>query len=402
MSAPPSSSAPLKGNVASKGHRASSGGPINPRRVYADFVVYGRGYLRNPEALFFSLLFPILLVLLFGAIYSGSSSPSSVTLYVDNLDGNNATTLQFFHLLSAPGAVSIQNVSAPASDFSAYLSDNSDQNGLLIPAGFGEELWNISFNHGYGPPILLQTYDDPFNPSSEAIVAEAVGGALSFYNQGGRAAVAALAPPIGISATNYQPKTIDYEVPGLIGFAILMNPLFSMVTVTTEYRKEKLFKALALTPLTKGEWLLSKIMFNLFMTSAAAAVLVVTGVAVFGAHVLLGPLIIPLVIVGCLLFVSLGMLIGVASRRAETAGIIGNLVTFPMMFLSGSFIPVSVMPAWLQPYARVWPLFYVIDGIQSVSVFNNASRALFDLGLISLMAVIVFVAAVLLFRWKEE
>ncbi|MDE1821844.1 MAG: ABC transporter permease [Euryarchaeota archaeon] len=380
---------------------ARSGGPLNPGRVWADFVVYARSYMRSPEAVFFTLLFPFILVLMFGAIFSGSTAPSSVPLYVQNQDSTNATTLAFYHALSETGLVTLHNVSASVGNMSLYMSQHSYSNGLVIPPGFGEEVWNLTKGHQSGAPVPVRIYINPFDQTSAGIVEQAVQLALTHFNQQGPPVAYAL-PPSAVSSQSFQPKTIDYEVPGLIGFAILMNPMFAMVNVTAEYKKEKLFKALSLTPLTKGEWLLSKILWNWAMTFLSAAILFATGVAVYGAHVIVGPLILPFLILGPLFFASLGMLIGTLSKKAETAGIIGNLFAFPMMFLSGAFIPVSVMPGWLQPYARVWPLYYVIDGIQAVSVFSNTAQALFDLALITIMAALSFVAAVLLFRWREE
>lgn len=378
-----------------------AGNPLRPSHVWADFVLYSRSYVRNPEALFFSLLFPVILVLLFGAIFSGSSSPSAVPLYVQNLDGQNATTLAFFHYLGGTGLVTIHNVTVAPGSLSSYLSQHSYSNGLVIPVGFGEQIWNLTHG-GRGAPVELQVYDNPFDTTSAAIVSGAIQQVLANFNQRGLPPVAYVAAPVPVSSLSYTPKTIDFEIPGLIGFAILMSPLFSMVNVTAEYKKEKLFKALSLTPLTKGEWLLSKILFNWVLTFVSAAILFATGILIYGAHVIVGPLLLPFLLVGPLLFVSLGMLIGTVSKRAETAGIIGNLVTFPMMFLSGAFIPVSVMPGWLQPYAKVWPLYYVIDGIESVSVFSNTAQSLFDLALISIMAAVCFVAAVFAFKWREE
>ena len=382
--------------------RSSSGGPLNPRRVWANFVLYARSYLRSPEAVFFTLLFPFILVLMFGAIFGSSSSPSSVALYVQNQDGNNSTTLAFYHYLDQTGLVSIHNVSASAGNMSLYMSQHSYSNGIVIPPGFGERLWNLTYGHQVGVPVEVHLFVNPFDQTSAGIVEGAVSSALNTFNTRGLPPVAYFPTPTAVSSTTYTPKTIDYEVPGLIGFAILMNPLFAMVNVTAEYKKEKLFKALSLTPLTKGEWLLSLILWNWLMTIISTVILFATGVLVFGAHVIVGPLIIPFLLLGPLFFAALGMLIGTLSKKAETAGIISNLFAFPMMFLSGAFIPVSVMPSWLQPYARIWPLYYVINGIQSVSVFSDTAQALFDLGLIAIMASITFVAAVLAFRWREE
>ncbi|EQD47057.1 membrane protein containing ABC-2 type transporter domain protein, partial [mine drainage metagenome] len=83
---------------------------------------------------------------------------------------------------------------------------------------------------------------------------------------------------------------------------------------------------------------------------------------------------VPFLIVGPLFFVSLGMLAGIVSKTPETAAVIGNVITFPMMFLAGTFFPVSSFSPGLQLVAKVLPLYYVIDGMNQVLLFNNIPR----------------------------
>lgn len=378
---------------------------LNPRRVLADLNVYSKSYFRSPEALFFTLFFPFLLVLMFGAIFSGSGT-SAVPIYVQNLDGGNGTTMWFYHALQTNDYLTINNVTlAPGENMSTYLAKNSYSEGLVIPPGFGEQLYGERYNvsHGLpaGYPVRLAVFTAPVDPAAQGVVETVVGDALNAY-QNGATVPFGVAVNLPVTSTTFVPKEIDYEVPGLIGFAILINPMFAMVSLTSEYKRDKLFKALSLTPLTRGEWLGSKILWHWVMSFLSAGILIATGVLVFGAHILLGPLIIVFLLLGPLFFVSLGMLVGTLSKKAETAAFIGNLVTFPMMFLSGAFIPVQEQPAWLQPYAQVWPLYYVISGIQDISVFNNTPAALVDIAIVAVMSAITFVAAISVFKWREE
>jgi ABC-2 type transport system permease protein len=125
-------------------------------------------------------------------------------------------------------------------------------------------------------------------------------------------------------------------------------------------------------------------------------------VAVFGAHVNLTLGLIPFLLIGPTLFASLGMLVGTVTKNPETAGVIGNVVTFPMMFLAGTFFPISIMPQYLQNIAHVLPLFYIVEGLNNVMVFGNIPGALIDIGIVSVITVVIFVAAVRLFKWRED
>jgi ABC-2 type transport system permease protein len=175
-----------------------------------------------------------------------------------------------------------------------------------------------------------------------------------------------------------------------------------MVNITSDYKKSKFFKQLSLTPLTKTEWLTSKMLWYTFLSILSFVLMTTVGTYLFSAHIQVSILILPFLILGPLFFVSLGMLVGTVSKSVESAAVVGNLITFPMMFLSGTFFPVSQMPAYLQSIAHVLPLFYVIDGLNQVMVYNNLGPMLVDVLVMLVASAIVFILAVSLFRWRED
>ena len=212
-------------------------------------------------------------------------------------------------------------------------------------------------------------------------------------------------PTIGVSGTTVKStgtKEIDFLIPGLIGFSVLISPMFAMVNISSQYKRDKLFKQLSLTPLTKAEWLLSKVLWYIMVTFGAFILLTLVGVYAFGAQITLSVYVIPFLILGPFLFVSLGMLVGTISNSPESAAVVGNLITFPMMFLSGTFFPVSTMPQFLQSVAHVLPLFYVIDGLINVMTYGNIGAALVDMAIVFVISVVVFSLAVRFFKWRED
>jgi ABC-2 type transport system permease protein len=178
--------------------------------------------------------------------------------------------------------------------------------------------------------------------------------------------------------------------------------MFSLVNISSEYKKNKIFKQLSLTPLTKMEWLISKIMFYIVLSTVSFLIMVTVGILAFDANITLTVWLIPFLIIGPTLFASLGMLVGTITKNPETAGVIGNIVTFPMMFLSGTFFPINFMPDYLRTVAHALPLFYVIEGLNNVMVYANYMGAVFDLAVVGVITVIIFIAAVKLFKWRED
>ena len=380
---------------------------VSAKRIASDFRVFSRGYLRNKFGLFFGLIFPVILILIFGAIFSGNSS-GTITVYTQNQDTGPFPSpqldiaTQFVYALNGtlPDGTKISDtwpiqveLIDTSENFSQYLADHSASDGILIPDGFSEK-------YLAGQMVDVTVYGNPTS-STSGIVSGTVNGVANLFNLE-RFNGSAI---IGISSTTVnteQTQYVDFLIPGLIGFSILVSPMFSLVNISSEYKKTKLFKQLSLTPLTKMEWLASKVLWYIVLTTISFLLMVTVGVLAFGAHVTLTLWLIPFLILGPMLFASLGMLVGTVTKNPETAGVIGNIVTFPMMFLAGTFFPISIMPQYLQSIAHVLPLYYVIEGLNNVMVYANYPGAVIDIAVIGVITAIIFAAAVKLFKWRED
>jgi ABC-2 type transport system permease protein len=367
---------------------------LSIRRVIADLDVTSRQFLRSRVGVFFSLIFPIVIMLIFGAIFSGGNG--AVTAYVQNNDNAlgipTQTSAAFMSALNSTKVIQLVPVS-PGTNFTQFLLSHSSSDGIVIPDGF-----QVQFLAG--KPVNISVYGSPASQTSAIVsgVATQVVNQFNLYRAGGNAVINVASLTLKSTGTKY----IDFLIPGLVGFSILTAPMFSLVNISSQYKRDKLFKQLSLTPLTRGEWLLSKVIWYIVITVAAFVLMTLVGEYAFGAHVTLSLYILPFLAAGPFLFVSLGMLVGTASNSPESAAIVGQLITFPMMFLSGTFFPISVMPTWLQTVAHVFPLFYVVEGLTSVMTYGNVGPAMIDLIVILVIAVVVFVAAVHLFKWRED
>jgi ABC-2 type transport system permease protein len=376
---------------------------VSAKRIYADFRVFSVGYLRNKFGLFFGLIFPVVLILIFGAIFSGGST-GTATVYVQNQDTGPFASpqldvaSQFLLALNDSTTIKVVTVN-DTGNFADYLAAHSVSDGIVIPQ-------NFSADYIAGNPVNVTVYGNP-SSSTSGIVSGTVNGYSNYFNLNYFQRKYNDTTPAIISITSatvntQQTKYIDFLIPGLIGFSILTSPMFSLVNISSEYKKNKLFKQLSLTPLTKMEWLTSKVIWYIVLTFAGFLLMVGVGVFAFGATVNLSPMLIPFLILGPMLFAALGMLVGTVTKSPETAGVIGNIVTFPMMFLAGTFFPISSMPQYLQTFAHVLPLFYVTEGLNNVMVYNNIPAALVDIAVLAIITVVIFALAVKLFKWRED
>jgi ABC-2 type transport system permease protein len=362
---------------------------VSVKRILSDFSVFSRGYLRNKFGLFFGLIFPVILILIFGAIFSGNSS-GAITVYAQNQDSGQVST-QFLNALNSSSTVQVITVNT-SEDFSKYLADHSVSDGIVIPEDF-------SMNYATTQIVNVTVYGNPTS-STSGIVTATVSGVANFFNLqrfNGSTVIGITSSSVNTEQTQY----VDFLIPGLIGFSILVSPMFSLVNISSEYKKTKLFKQLSLTPLTKMEWLASKVLFYIVLSAVSFLLMASVGIFIFGAHITLTVWLIPFLVLGPMLFSSLGMLVGTVTKNPETAGVIGNIITFPMMFLAGTFFPISMMPQYLQSIAHVLPLYYIIEGLNAVMVYANYSQALIDIAVVAVITIVLFIAAAKLFKWRE-
>jgi ABC-2 type transport system permease protein len=363
------------------------------KRIIADLNLYGRGIIRGRIFLLQALIAPAIMMLAFGAIFSffagGSSGP--ITVYLQNQDNGQIST-QFINALNSTGTLRVALVSA-SENLTEYLSAQSVPDGVIIPADF-------SSNYEAVKPVNVTVYGNP-SSSSSAVVGATVNGVINAFNlrrYGG-------SPIIGVSQTTVNPKVykyIDFFVPGIIGLSIILGPMEAIMTVSSQYKKTKLFKQLSLTPITKTEWLASKALWHIFMNAISVVEIVAIGIFVFGAHILLTVWLIPFLILGPMLFAALGMLTGTVMKSGEAGSVAEYIIIVPMMLLSGVFYPLTSMPMYLQYVAHVLPLTYVIEGLCAFMIYSNYVQATIDIVVVTVITIVFFVAAAKLFNWRED
>jgi ABC-2 type transport system permease protein len=361
---------------------------VSIKRILADFNVFRHGYIKNRTGLFVALAFPVILILIFGLI---SNSSGTVTVYVQNQDGGAVST-QFINALNSTGAVNVQMVSS-SQNFTQYLLGHSAADGIVIPA-------NFSAAYQAGNAVNVTEYGNPAS-STSSIVSSAVNGVSNYFNlqrYHGSSTISVSHATVNVQQTSY----VDTLIPGLIGFTILFSPMSSLVNLSAEYKRDKLFKQLSLTPLTKIEWLAAKVLWYICLSIISLMLMYGVGTMVFGAHITLTIWVVPFLILGPTLFASLGMLVGTITKTSETAAVISNLITFPMMFLAGTFFSVSIMPQYMQIFAHALPLYYIIEGLKATMVYTNYSQAIIDIVAVAAMTAVIFVAATKLFKWRED
>ena len=102
------------------------------------------------------------------------------------------------------------------------------------------------------------------------------------------------------------------------------------------------------------------------------------------------------------MFSALGLIIARFVKEEETAGAAAGAITFPMMFLAGSFFPLESMPRYLQAIAKVMPLTYVNNGLRDAMIYANMSGAFNNLIVLAVLTVVFMGVGVVISTWKQE
>jgi len=374
-------------------------------RILVDLIASGKQYLRSKVGAFFTFFFPILLVLLFGAIFTASQS-GKVTIPVQNLDdgiplGPDVVLKLSANLTDALNATDLVTVEViPANvDLREYMKEHSMTVALHIPKNFTQ---NILMNHNVTDPnyAMVTLYGDPtqstFGTANTIVSAVADGMNYGIIR----------AQPIIVLGPYEQVQEsytfMDYFVPGIVGMTVMTNSLFSMTSICATYKNRNYFKLLATTKLKRHEWLLSHFLLYTILMYGSLVVTFLVGKAAFDMSSSLTPIAFLLIPAGAFLFVSMGMLFGSAVKDPESAVAIANIIGFPMMFLSGSFFPIESFPPFLQAVAQVLPLTYLNEGLRDTMVYGVDANALVSLGVLVVVGLAFALLASRLMSWKEK
>jgi len=193
-----------------------------------------------------------------------------------------------------------------------------------------------------------------------------------------------------------------YYVPGYLAVVVLFTPLSRVGSEVARHREGNRFEKLATTPLSRTEWLVAQTAVNVVVIGLAALMLLALVVALTGATIPLSATVIALlvgyVVLGVALFCGVGAIIGSLAGSQDGVIAASNGIALPLLFLSETFVPLDLLPAWFRPATALSPLTYFARGVRA----TTAGRAAIptgpvapELGYLLVLAVLAagFVAA---------
>lgn len=370
---------------------------MNLRGIGANIVVKLRCFYRETTAMFFTIAFPIILILVFGTIFM-SQDNVAYHLCLQDLD-QTKSSVDVVKTLEEKGKFKITRVD-PAVDAAQYVRDSRVNLVLVIPKGFELSLMQrMIFNNLKASVTITYIYDP--SSSSVATKMEILNGVLAGINQemSGK-------PPFArsveksILAKKY--RFIEFFIPGIIAMAVMTLSLFGTVDLDTELRQKGIIRKLSTTPITRSEWILSSILYQFILAVISTIAMLLVSYAVFDVNLHIDAWLLMFILLDVFAFVGLGMILTRFAKEAQSAAAASNAMSYPMMFLSGSFFPIELMPEFLQIFAKTLPLYYVNEGLRAAMVFEDNMAALRYAAIIGVFAAVVFILGIVASKWEED
>ena len=358
---------------------------MNERRGFFDgslwqlTLVRFREFVRQPEAVFWTFVFPILLAVGLGLAFR-SRAPDQVKVAVV-ARGDSAASEGIRRALSSDSLLSVQ------------MLDDSGAARALRTGKVAMVLIPTSMTFPPGSVEYVYDFDRSESRNARLVVDRAL--------QSG----AGRTDPVKVAErkiTDKGSRYIDFVMPGLLGMNLLGSGIWGIGFGIVDSRGKKLLKRFMATPMSRSEFLLSFLLSRLFFLILEVITLVGFGALVFGVP-LRGSLLELGVIclVSALSFGALGLL--VASRAKTIDGVSGlmNLVMMPMWIFSGVFFSYSNFPDAVQPIIKALPLTPVNDALRANMLEGTALSGLgLEMFIITAWLVVSFVLALKLFRWR--
>ncbi|MBL0182743.1 MAG: ABC transporter permease [Chitinophagaceae bacterium] len=354
-----------------------------------------RSIFSNPSALVFSFLFPVIFIFIFGSFGNGngvhyriamSSSADTSNEVYDSVKANPLIRIASFRKADGTEDTAARRKALEKDQISAIVSikkiaDSAGNTHYLI-------FDTLTTASGNAVAALQQVFSNITN----SIMLKSTP----------RSARSAVIPHV-YSIREY--RSIDFVLPGMLGFSILFSTLFGIAFIFFQFRQQLILKRFYATPISKINILLgigmSRLVFQLIN------VVMLIGLGYFFLHFTLVHGLVTffemtlLTIYMLLLLLGVGLIFSSIVKSDTSIPILINLFAFPQMLLSGTFFQIEVFPNWLQGICRLLPLTQFNDAMRKLSF---TGLHLWDcgkeLGILAIWVLITYFIAVKVFKWE--
>ncbi len=348
---------------------------------------------RSPSAVVFSFIFPFIFILVFGFIGDNGGVP----VYKLAIDKNSDTTNALYDSIKASSRIKIVKfdndkdlrTSLVKGKIAGILSIT--KTGKEFPA-FEYAIKSTNASNDQWPQVLP--------------VLNAIAGKISDNRYPNRPAFAI--PKFDYKADIEQVreyKTIDFILPGQLGFSLLSSGVFGVAFMFFNLRNTLVLKRFFATPITRTYIVLGEGLSRVIFQMLTAIVIILAGRFIFGFTLINGVQtfleMLVLSFLGLLVFMGFGFIVSGLAKNDSTIPPFANLITLPQFLLGGTFFSVEAFPKWLQPISKALPLTHLNTAMRAVAFEGqNLWDVKNEIGILLIWGVIVYAIAIKVFKWE--
>jgi ABC-2 type transport system permease protein len=343
---------------------------------------------RSPSAVIFSIMFPLIFILVFGWIGSGGGISLDLA-FEQQSDTNN---LIFKAIQHTPG---LHVVDVSETDLTEALS-KGDITALLNISKLDSSQYRIQL-----------TSSEAVNPDNLAVLQSVLNDIISRINKKifpNAASIAIIEKDIKkIPGREY--RRIDFILPGQLGFSLLSAGIFGVAFLFFNLRQQLVLKRFFATPIKRTYIVLGEALSRVIFQMSTAIIIIGVGTLAFkytlvnGFSTLLEILL--LSFLALIVFMGFGFVVSGLAKNESSIPPFANLFTLPQFLLAGTFFPVNVFPQWLQYICNVLPLTHFNNAMRSIA-FEGAPlwSCWNNLLVLTIWGILAYATAVKVFKWE--
>ena len=356
--------------------------PIDVKRLFRDKV-----------GIFFVFIFPLVFLLVFGTIFGGDNNVSFKVALLNNSNSEFATN--FVEQAKQGDLLDVDQEVTTLDAAKEKMSRGELDATIILPEDFGQKS-----TEGY-PAGKAKILYDQNNESAGQTLNSVLDAQFQDINEG-------LVPspkPFTVEAESTATKGLtrfDYTFAGLLGFTMLSLGIFGPTNVFPRLKQRGVLRRYQTTSIKVWQYFVANVISSAFVGLLAVGMMFVAAVLFFNLNMRGDYLSFAAIsVLGVGMLFGIGLAVGGWAKNENQAAPLAQLVTFPMMFLSGVFFPTYLMPDFLQKITKFIPLTPVIE---SVRLVVTEGKTIFDLGpqlaIIGAWTVVIYILAFKLFRWE--
>ncbi len=361
----------------------------------ATFVrINTKRFFRDRLALFFTVGFPLIFLFVFGSLNGGGNDVSFKVAFINHSDSQFAK--QFTKQAQDSKVLKVNKETTTLDDAKEKMSRSEIDAAVVLPKDFGKVQQGQSVPSGQAKVIYTQNNQQSAVALSSVLEAQFKAINSKFVDT---------KVPFSVKSEQLNQRSLsafDYTFAGLLGFAIMGMGIFGPMNVFPELKKMGILRRLSTTPLRVWQYFLATMVGQAVIGLISLAIMFAVAIVIFKLKVVGNPIELAVfMVLGIIMILGIGLALGGWAKNERQVAPLGNIITFPMMFLSGTFFPRFLMPEWLQTASSFLPLTPVIDGIRLIATEGaHLVNILPQIGLIAAWMVVIYAIAFKVFRWE--